>query len=110
VTGAKIADGTLDSRDIARFSGRFRTTVGPVAAGKCWSGEPVGLAPEAAKADISGDLVLVTPDASWPEDRLAFTVRGSANPSRFVLAACNVTTSSVPATEIGFRYVVLDLP
>jgi hypothetical protein len=110
VTGAKIADGSLDSRDLARFSGRFRVTVPAVAARACWSGEPVGLAPEVAKADISGDLVLVTPDAAWPQDKLAFTVRGSANTSRFVLAGCNVTSSATTATEIGFRYVVLDLP
>jgi hypothetical protein len=110
VNGAKIADGTLDSRDIARFSGRFRVTVPVVARHACWSGEPVGLAPEVAKADISGDLVLVTPDASWPQDKLAFTVRGSANPSRFVLAGCNVTDAPTTATEIGFRYVVLDIP
>lgn len=110
VTGAKVADGTLDSRDIARFSGRFRVTVPAVAAHACWSGEPVGLAPEASKADISGDLVLVTPDASWPQDKLAFTVRGSANTSRFVLAGCNVTSTATAPAEIGFRYVVLDIP
>jgi hypothetical protein len=110
VTGAKIADGTLDSRDLARFSGRFRVTVPAVSRHACWSGEPVGLAPEVAKADISGDLVLVTPDASWPQDKLAFTVRSSANPSRFVLAGCNVTDLATTSAEVGFRYVVLDLP
>jgi hypothetical protein len=110
VTGAKVADGTLDSRDLARFSGRFRTTIGPVKAGECWSGEPVGLAPEVAKADIADDLVLVTPDAAWPETQLAFTVRNSLRTGRFVLAACNVTNVNVPSTEAGFRYAVLDLP
>ena len=110
VTGAKIADGTLDTRDFTRFSGRFRVNVPAVAANTCWSGEPVGLAPEAAQADISTDLVLVTPDAAWPEDKLAFTVRGSANKSRFVLAGCNVTNSSTQPVDAGFRYVVLDLP
>src|SRR3954451_17010577 len=110
VTGGKIADGTLDTRDYARFSGRFRVTVPVVADHSCWSGEPVGLAPEVAKADISGDLVLVTPDASCPQDKLAFTVRGSANPSRFVLAGCNMTRTATTATEIGFRYAVLDIP
>ena len=57
----------------------------------CWSAEPVGLAPELAGADIAPDLVLATPDAAWPERQLAFSVRNSANRSRFVLAACNVT-------------------
>lgn len=110
VNGAKIADGTLDSRDIARFSGRFRVKIDGVKAHQCWSREPVGLAPEAAKADISGDLVLVTPDASWPETELAFTVRNSNRAERFVLAACNITDVDVPATEVGFRYAVIDLP
>jgi hypothetical protein len=110
ITGAKIADATLDSRDVARFSGRFRVTIPGVPRDKCWSAEPVGLAPEAAGADISGDLVLVTPDASWPEDELAFTVRNSARRDRFVLAACNTTQTDVPVTEVGFRYAVIDLP
>ena len=110
VTGAKVADGSLDARDSSRFSGRFRVTVPAVPANACWSGEPVGLAAEAAQADISTDLVLVTPDAAWPEDKLAFTVRGSANKSRFVLAGCNVTNAATQPVDAGFRYAVLDLP
>ena len=110
VTGAKVADGSLDARDSARFSGRFRVTVPAVAARDCWSGEPVGLAAEQAGADISGDLVLATPDSSWPERSLAFTVRGSANKARFVLAGCNVTSAATTEVEVGFRYVVIDLP
>jgi hypothetical protein len=110
VTGAKVADGTLDARDTTRYSGRFRVTVPRVLADSCWSGEPVGLAPEQAGADISGDLVIVTPDASWPERSLAFTVRGSATRSRFVLAGCNVTNSAAGEVEVGFRYAVIDLP
>lgn len=109
VTGAKLADGSLDARDVARFSGRFRVTVPAVAKHTCWSGEPVGLAPEQAGSDISGDLVLVTPDSSWPERSLAFTVRGSANRSRFVLAGCNATEAATTEIEVGFRYVVIDL-
>jgi len=110
VTGAKVADGSLDARDSSRFSGRFRVTVPAVAARDCWSGEPVGLAAEQAGADISGDLVLATPDSSWPERSLAFTVRGSANKARFVLAGCNVTAAATAEVEVGFRYVVIDLP
>ena len=110
VSGSKVADGTLDSRDVARYSGRFRVTVPPVASQDCWSGEPVGLAPEQAGADISADLVLATPDSAWPERQLSFTVRGSANRSRFVLAGCNATKTATTEVEVGFRYVVIDLP
>ena len=110
VSGAKIADGSLDSRDVGRFSGRFRITIPQVEPTTCWSGEPTGLTPEIAGADISQDLVLVTPGDTWPQATLAFTVRNSANPSRFVLAACNVTRTAVPQFEANFRYVVIDLP
>ena len=110
ISGAKVADGSLDARDVSRFSGRFRVTVPAVIPQDCWSGEPVGLAAEQAGADISGDLVLVTPDSAWPERQLAFTVRGSANRSRFVLAGCNATKTPTTETEVGFRYVVIDLP
>lgn len=110
ITGAKVADGSLDSRDVARFSGRFRVTVPSVPGDACWSGEPVGLGPEQVGADISGDLVLVTPDEAWPERQLSFTVRNSANRSRFVLAACNATGTGTAGVDVGFRYAIVDLP
>ena len=110
VTGADVANGSLTASDLGRFWGRFRIDVPAVAQGTCWSGEPAGLAPELAGADISQDVVLVTPDSRWPEDRLAFTVRNSANPMRFVLAGCNRTMAEVPAFEVAFRYVIIDLP
>jgi hypothetical protein len=111
IPGTKIADGSLDARDVGRFHGRFRVALpSDVPADSCWSGEPVGLAPELAGADISQDLVLVTPNDEWPEDRLAFGVRNSADRSRFVLSACNVTKTTVTRFEAGFRYLVIDLP
>jgi hypothetical protein len=110
ILGADIANGALSAAQLGRFWGRFRIDVPLVEAGKCWSGEPAGLTPELAGADISQDVVLVTPDWRWPEDRLAFTVRNSANPTRFVLAGCNRTMEPVQPFEVGFRYVIIDLP
>jgi hypothetical protein len=108
VSGAKVADGTLGAADIARFTGRFRITVPAVVRGTCWSGEPVGVIPNGV--NISNDLVLVTPGEDWPEKQLAFTVRNSANASRFVLAGCNRTNADVPTFEVGFRYAVIGIP
>ena len=105
-----VADGSLDARDIGRFYGRFRVNVPHIAPDSCWAAEPAGLAPEQAGADISQDLVLVTPDSFWPSDRLAFTVRNSGDHRRFVLSGCNRTTTGVPAFDVGFRYLVIDLP
>ena len=72
VTGSKVADGSLDARDIDALLRPLpgRATSRQIDRGTCWSGEPRGLAPELAGADISQDLVLVTPDKDWPQDQL----------------------------------------
>lgn len=110
--GADIANGSLTALDLGRFWGRFRIHIPePITPQSCWSGEPTDLAPELAGADISQDVVLVTPDSRWPEKELSFTVRSSANPMRFVLAGCNRTEgTTVNPFEVGFRYVIIDLP
>jgi hypothetical protein len=110
VTGAKVADGSLDSRDVGRFSGRFRSTVPAIPPGSCWSGEPAQLAPEQAGADISADVVLVTPDDTWDERRVTFAVRASEHPSRFVMSGCNLSDDVVEPHDVSFSYVVLGLP
>jgi hypothetical protein len=110
ILGGDLANGSLTAAQLGRFWGRFRIQIPDVQKGTCWSGEPAGLTPELAGADISQDVVLVTPDSRWPEDRLAFTVRNSANPTRFVLAGCNRSDMDVPTFEVGFRYMVIDLP
>jgi hypothetical protein len=116
VHSENVADGALRAADFSRFHGRFRAQIGPIPAGHCWSGEPAGLAPELAGADISNDLVLVSPDDRWVERRVTFTVRASSNASRFVLAACNVgipideaLAEPVPQREISFSYAIIDV-
>jgi hypothetical protein len=117
VGGAQIANGSLSAPDVGRFWGRFRSTIGPIPRGRCWSGEPAGLPPELAGVDIRSDLVLVQPDERWLERRVTFNVRASSNPSRFVLAACNLglpvddaTPLDLEAREVSFRYLIIDLP
>jgi hypothetical protein len=118
LTGADIADGSLSARDLARFSGRFSVMVGrtpqgdhDIGPGQCWSAEPVNLAPEQAHADISGDVVLVTPGVQWPDKVLSLTVRDSSLPSRFVLIACNPTAGATfRHAQVAFNYVVIGVP
>jgi hypothetical protein len=116
VTGSHVANGSLSAADLGRFWGRFRSTIGPIGIGKCWSGEPTGLPPDLANADISNDLVIVQPDDRFIERRLTFSVRGSGDADRFVLAACNLgapdggAMAPVDAFEVSFRYIVIDLP
>jgi hypothetical protein len=117
VNGAKVADGSLTTADVGRFSGRFRITqqnLGTIAAHACWTGEPQGLAPELAGADISGDALLVTPLGAGYDERLMLTARtsGSSQPSRFVLALCNPTEADIlpAASGLAFSYVIFDVP
>ncbi|WP_156027891.1 hypothetical protein [Candidatus Solirubrobacter pratensis] len=118
INGAKIADGSLTAADTARFAGRFRITqndLGTIGPQACWRGEPQGLAPERAGADISADALLVTPlGATW-DDSLMLTARTSGaatQPSRFVLDICNPTGEAITPSPSGlsFSYVVIDVP
>jgi hypothetical protein len=116
INGAKIADGSLTAADTARFAGRFRITqtdLGTIGARACWRGEPQGLAPERAGADISADALLVTPLGSMWDDRLMLTARTSGSttqPSRFVLDICNPTDDPITPAGLAFSYVVIDVP
>ena len=80
VGGAQIANGSITAADLGRFWGRFRSTIGPIEIGTCWSGEPTGLPPELAGADISNDLVIVQPDDRFLERRVTFNVRAVIGP------------------------------
>jgi hypothetical protein len=115
VTGTNIADGSLTARELGRYYGRFQLAE-PIPAllpGHCWSGVPSGLAAERAKADISRDLVVVTPDSTWPQDQLTLTVKVESTqpkPGRFVLAACNSGVGATTPFRPSFAYLVIDLP
>jgi hypothetical protein len=109
LTGADVADGGLDARDVGRYWGHFSIRVGQVLGQRCFRGDPVGLAPERAHADISRDVVLVSPASDWP-DGLALTAHPSTTPGRFTLVACNATASIVDAGDLTFNYVVIDVP
>jgi hypothetical protein len=122
--GADIADGSLDSRDIGRFWGRFTVTLGsrpgqsaqPIGPGACWRGDPVGLAPERAHANIAEDVIVVTPGAGWPDRDppagATFFARASSTPGRFTLTVCNAPASgtAINPVAVAFNYVVVDVP
>jgi hypothetical protein len=115
VTGTNIADGSLTARELGRFYGRFqlKDPIPRLNGGDCWSGVPAGLSAERAGVDISQDVVLVTPDASWPQDQLTLTVKVEATApkrGRFVLAACNVGGAVTEPFKPSFRYLIVDLP
>jgi hypothetical protein len=110
LTGEHIADRSLTTNDSARFAGRFRTPIPDILANDCWSGD---IAPaEIGNADISQDLVVVTPGTSWPaleEDNLTFTARNSPAAGKITLIVCSLGQGH-PAFEGNFRYAVFSIP
>jgi hypothetical protein len=115
VGAPEVADGSLTARELGRFYGRFqlKDPIPALAERECWSGVPSGLAAEQANADISQDLVIVTPDATWPQNQLTLTVKTESTAvkrGRFVLAACNVGHGATTAFRPSFRYLVVDVP
>ena len=111
----EIADGSLTARELGRFYGHFQLAnpIPALAEDECWSGVPSGLAAERANADISQDVVLVTPDATWPQNQLTLTVKTestAAKNGRFVLAACNAGNGTTTAFRPSFGYLVIDVP
>ena len=53
--------------------------------------------------------MIVNPDGRWPHESASLTVRNSG-PSRFMLTACNPTGGLDADDDVGFRYLVIDLP
>ena len=87
----------------------------PIDAGKCWSGEPTGLPAGArGRRHQQRPRASSTPDDRWPLERRLTLQRSRdvVDASRFVLAACNVgrRRATSDAFEVGFRYLVIDLP
>jgi hypothetical protein len=104
-----VADGSLSTADVARFSGRFSIQVPAIAPLGCWAGAPQGLGPERAAADISGDLVVVTPD--YQPDRRPLTVTPwVSDPTHFAITICNVGVLPYGGGLVAFRYAVLRVP
>jgi hypothetical protein len=104
-----VADGSLTTADIARFSGRFSVQVPAIAHGSCWAGAPQGLGPERANADISQDLVAVTPD--YQRDRMGLVVTPwVSDRTHFAISICNAGSMNWSGDLVPFRYAVFRVP
>jgi hypothetical protein len=102
ITAAQVRDHSLTVNDVARFAGSFTATVSPVAPGSCWAQER-----RFAGANISNDIVLVTPGSAWPRNQLAFTVQSSPHTDGFIISGCNrSTTQSSPGSNVVFDYII----
>jgi hypothetical protein len=101
IDGGEIIDGGLSVRDVARGAGSFEWEIGTLAPEQCetdWV--------QLAGAQISGDLVLVSPISGWPRD-LVYTANGTGSEVEFKIQACNRGGAPVAGAKYLFNFAFL---
>jgi hypothetical protein len=100
IDGGEIIDGGLSIRDVARRTGPFEWSVGPLAVDKCEPKlVPIGGSP------LAGEFVLIAPVTPWPSG-LSYAVSGSTD-SGFRVLACNHTGAGFDGATYTFNYAVI---
>jgi hypothetical protein len=108
VDTGEVIDGGLTVRDVARFSGSLLVNFSGLTGGACQPASVTDTPMDRANADISSDLIVVSPSKDWPT-QLVYGVAGSAVADQFVIYACNPSRSTavVDPPSVSFRYAVL---
>jgi hypothetical protein len=102
----EIVDGGLLARDVGRFAGTLIVDFSSLAGGECQNAIVTGTASDLANADISNDLVVVSPSASWPI-RLTYGAAAAPASDQFQVYACNPTAATIDPPSVNFRFVVI---
>lgn len=106
IDGGEIIDGGLSARDVGRFAGSFLVDFTAVAGRSCGSAVVRHTAADVAGADISADVILVTPGAGWPA-QLTYHVTRAPVDDQFRVVACNPTDGAEDPPAVTFGYVIL---
>jgi hypothetical protein len=100
ITGFKIADGTLDARDVGLTSGRVSLDFGNQFPHTCDLRSV-----DTAAASVQGDTILVTP-TNFPVDFIVYGVPGVGDD--IYVMVCNPTDFDFDPGPRDFAYVVFD--
>lgn len=106
VTGAKIADGTLNARDVARFAGTLQLSFGAIGAGGCVATDSTGLTPIVAGESLADDAIVITPPESLSPNVVLNARPKGAN--QITVVACNVSGGTVTPGVLTLRYLTFD--
>jgi hypothetical protein len=106
VAGGEIVDGSLLANDVGRFAGTLTADFSALGPDDCQAATVSGTAADLADADISGDMIVLSPVLDDPLG-LTFGTARSAAPGQFRIFACNPTSASINAPELTFRYVIV---
>jgi len=103
VTGAKVADRSLDANDVTQASGQATNDFSSILAGECTyflvtSGLP----------DLTGYLVFASPGntSGWPTDVIVSSNLSNIE-GRFRLKACNIGTVTADPPSTVFNWAVM---
>jgi hypothetical protein len=106
VGGAEVANGTLTSADVGRFSGTSTHDFPSIAASSCayFLVDPNGAAPD---VDIENDPVLVIPGETVPQNVVVTSWRTNLA-GRFRIRACNITALPIDPPSASYHWIVFD--
>ncbi len=106
IDGGELIDGGLLARDVGRFAGTLIVDFSSLPAGACQAASVTNTPMDTANADISTDLIALSPAATWPTT-LTYGAKSSAITDQFLIYACNPGDgSAVDPPPTTFRYIV----
>jgi hypothetical protein len=106
IDGGEVIDGGLLARDIGRFSGTLIVNFSNLTPGSCQAAPVTGTPADLADADISNDMIVVSPVLDDPI-KLTFGTATAIAPGQFRIYACNPTAAQIDAPPITFRYLII---
>jgi hypothetical protein len=107
IDGGELIDGGLLARDVGRFAGTLIVDFSSLPAGACQAASVTDTPMDTANADISNDLIVLSPAATWPTT-LTYGAKSSTVVDQFLIYACNPGNGAAadpPPTT--FRYLIV---
>ena len=110
IGSGEIADGGLGARDIGRFTGTTGALpFGVINLGDCKSVATASLTPIAANQSLLDDVVVVTPQSSFPSAGLAVSAK-PISASQIEVTVCNVDgPAMLNLGDTTLRYISFDI-
>lgn len=109
IDGSKVQDAGLTGRDVGAYAGRLTDLdFGTVAAGTCAVASTTSLTALVQGQDLRDDAITVTPESTFPVDRVSVTVR-AAGSDRLEVGTCNPTAAPVVVGKQNFRFLTIDV-
>ncbi len=111
IQGDELEDGRLGARDVGSFVGTLALDFPPLDTGECGflDADVAALAVATPPFSVADDIVLVTPPASFPDDKLALSA-GPAGATKIRVRVCNLNgAGAIDVPSLTYRYISFDM-